>query len=87
MANYGGDNNDDGNDDCGDNNDGGWGGWDAMEILLDALIGVPQARFCPRGGGTNSKRYLWCMSLNLACCENTFFLTLLERDSHQQNCK
>lgn len=42
--------------------------YSAMEILLDAL-----------GGGTNSKRYLWCMSLNLACCENTFFLTLLER--------
>lgn len=53
--------------------------YSAMEILLDALIGAPQARFCPRGGGTNSKRYLWCMSLNLACCENTFFLTLLER--------
>lgn len=42
--------------------------YSAMEILLDAL-----------GGGTNSKRYLWCMSLNLACCENTFFLTLLRR--------
>lgn len=53
--------------------------YSAMEILLDALIGAPQARFCPRGGGTNSKRYLWCMSLNLACCENTFFLTLLRR--------